>query len=331
MNMKKYKNKGVSDKPSVAKETALESDAKPSVAKETALESDECIIRAQSLYYEYSAGTPFSKKAVDGVSFSIKRNRITGIIGHTGSGKSTLLQMLNGLLVPMSGDVLLDSESIFRDKKTLRQARFRVGLVFQYPEYQLFEETVRKDISFGPANLGLSEEETEKRVSFACGFTGLDEQLLDKSPFDLSGGQKRRVAIAGIIAMKPDVLILDEPASGLDSAGRRVVFDGLVNYKNSTGAAVVVVSHSMEDMAKYADEVIVMAQGRMIASGSVNEVFSDRKMLTENSLEAPVISIFADELRDRLAAKGIDFPKGIYTVEAALSAITALLGKEGMH
>ena len=268
---------------------------------------------------------------MDGVSFSIKRNRITGIIGHTGSGKSTLLQMLNGLLVPMSGDVLLDSESIFRDKKTLRQARFRVGLVFQYPEYQLFEETVRKDISFGPANLGLSEEETEKRVSFACGFTGLDEQLLDKSPFDLSGGQKRRVAIAGIIAMKPDVLILDEPASGLDSAGRRVVFDGLVNYKNSTGAAVVVVSHSMEDMAKYADEVIVMAQGRMIASGSVNEVFSDRKMLTENSLEAPVISIFADELRDRLAARGIDFPKGIYTVEAALSAITALLGKEGMH
>lgn len=290
---------------------------------------NEIILEAKELCYEYSKGTPFCMKAVDKVSFSIKRNKITGIIGHTGSGKSTLVQMLNGLLEPSEGDVLLDSKSIFRDKKALRAAKFRVGLVFQYPEYQLFEETVRKDISFGPANLGLNEEKIEERVRFACEFTALDEQLLEKSPFDLSGGQKRRVAIAGIIAMKPDVLILDEPASGLDSAGRRAIFDGLVHYKNSTGSAVVVVSHSMEDMAKYADEVLVMSRGRLIADGSVDEIFSDRRMIAENSLDVPEICRFSDALGELLAEKGYDFPRGIYTVEAAASAITSLLGKEG--
>lgn len=282
------------------------------------------ILEAKDLVYEYGIGTPFRKMAVDHISFGVRTGRVTGIIGHTGSGKSTLVQMLNGLLTPQSGQVLFEGRDIFADKKKLREVRFRIGLVFQYPEYQLFEETVRKDIAYGPRNMGADEAEIERRVEEACDFVGLDRALLDKSPFDLSGGQKRRVAIAGILAMAPQVLILDEPASGLDPIGRKSIFEGLLRYRDNTGAAVVIVSHSMEDMAKYAEDIIVLANDRLILSGTRDEVFSHAALLLENGLDVPEAAHLAEKLR----ARGLPLAENLYTVEALRDALLPYL-KEG--
>ena len=281
----------------------------------------EYILRAEDLVYEYGIGTPFRKLAVDHVSLGVKGSRITGIIGHTGSGKSTLVQLLNGLLEPQSGKVYFHGADIHADKKKLHELRYRIGLVFQYPEYQLFEETVAKDIAYGPRNMGMDEESIKLCVEEACDFVGLDRSLLDKSPFDLSGGQKRRVAIAGVIAMHPEVLILDEPASGLDPIGRKSIFDGLLRYRDNTGAAVVIVSHSMEDMAKYAEDIVVLAEDKLVLSGTRDEVFSHADLLMKHSLDIPDIARLAVKLRE----KGLPLAQNLYTVEDTEKAILALL------
>ena len=281
----------------------------------------EYILQAEDLVYEYGVGTPFRKLAVDHVSLGVRSGRITGIIGHTGSGKSTLVQMLNGLLAPQSGKVYFHGNDIHSDKKKLHELRYKIGLVFQYPEYQLFEETVAKDIAYGPRNMGMDEDTIKACVEEACDFVGLDRALLDKSPFDLSGGQKRRVAIAGVIAMHPEVLILDEPASGLDPIGRKSIFDGLVRYRDNTGAAVVIVSHSMEDMAKYAEDIVVLAEDKLVLSGARDEVFSHADLLIKNSLDVPDISRLAALLRE----KGLPLPQNLYTVEETQKAILELL------
>ena len=277
-------------------------------------------LTVKNLTYVYGEGTPFLKKAVDNVSFDIKDKSITGIIGHTGSGKSTLVQMLNGILKPKSGEVLLDGENIYKSKKTLYEARFKIGLVFQYPEYQLFDETVRKDMAFGPKNMGLSSEEIEKRIIKAAEITGLSSDLLDKSPFELSGGQKRRAAIAGVMVMMPQVLILDEPASGLDPIGRKAIFEALLKYRESVGATVIIISHSMEDMAKYAEDIIVLKEGRIIANGSAKEVFGMAEALGENALSLPEITRVILALQKR----GIAIPSELYTVNDTAKAIYAL-------
>ncbi len=281
----------------------------------------EYILKAEDLVYEYGIGTPFRKLAVDHVSLGVRSSRITGIIGHTGSGKSTLVQLLNGLLEPQSGKVYFHGADIHADKKKLPELRYRIGLVFQYPEYQLFEETVAKDIAYGPRNMGMDEESIRLCVEEACDFVGLDRSLLDKSPFDLSGGQKRRVAIAGVIAMHPEVLILDEPASGLDPIGRKSIFDGLLRYRDNTGAAVVIVSHSMEDMAKYAEDIVVLAADKLVLSGTRDEVFSHADLLIRHSLDIPDIARLAVKLRE----KGLPLPQNLYTVEDTEKAILALL------
>lgn len=281
----------------------------------------EYILKAEDLVYEYGIGTPFRKLAVDHVSLGVRSSRITGIIGHTGSGKSTLVQLLNGLLEPQSGKVYFHGADIHADKKKLHELRYRIGLVFQYPEYQLFEETVAKDIAYGPRNMGMDEESIRLCVEEACDFVGLDRSLLDKSPFDLSGGQKRRVAIAGVIAMHPEVLILDEPASGLDPIGRKSIFDGLLRYRDNTGAAVVIVSHSMEDMAKYAEDIVVLAADKLVLSGTRDEVFSHADLLIRHSLDIPDIARLAVKLRER----GLPLPQNLYTVEDTKDAILALL------
>lgn len=281
----------------------------------------EYILKAEDLVYEYGIGTPFRKLAVDHVSLGVKSSRITGIIGHTGSGKSTLVQLLNGLLEPQSGKVYFHGADIHADKKKLHELRYRIGLVFQYPEYQLFEETVAKDIAYGPRNMGMDEESIKLCVEEACDFVGLDRSLLDKSPFDLSGGQKRRVAIAGVIAMHPEVLILDEPASGLDPIGRKSIFDGLMRYRDNTGAAVVIVSHSMEDMAKYAEDIVVLAEDKLVLSGTRDEVFSHADLLIDHSLDIPDIARLAVKLRER----GLPLVQNLYTVEDTKEAILALL------
>ena len=281
----------------------------------------EYILKAEDLVYEYGIGTPFRKLAVDHVSLGVRSGKITGIIGHTGSGKSTLVQLLNGLLEPQSGKVYFHGADIHADRKKLHELRYRIGLVFQYPEYQLFEETVAKDIAYGPRNMGMDEESVKLCVEEACDFVGLDRSLLDKSPFDLSGGQKRRVALAGVIAMHPEVLILDEPASGLDPIGRKSIFDGLVRYRDNTGAAVVIVSHSMEDMAKYAEDIVVLAEDKLVLSGTRDEVFSHADLLLRHSLDIPDIARLAVKLRE----KGLPLPSDLYTVEDTQKAILALL------
>ncbi|MGM9681771.1 MAG: energy-coupling factor transporter ATPase [Eubacteriales bacterium] len=278
-------------------------------------------IEIQNVSYVYGDHTAFCKVAVDNVSFSIEEGLITGMIGHTGSGKSTLVQMFNGLLIPTSGRVLLFGEELGTDKKKLKDARNTVGLVFQYPEYQLFEETVAKDIAFGPKNQGLSEDEIKIRVREAAAFVGLAPGIMDKSPFDLSGGQKRRVAIAGIIAMRPRVLVLDEPASGLDPIGREEIFGGLLRYKKETGGTVVIVSHSMEDMARYADRVIVLNQGKCVLSDTKEEIFRHGKELSSMGLDVPQITRFISRLRE----KGYGLPDNIYTVEDAAKVLLPLL------
>ncbi len=278
-------------------------------------------ITLENVSYVYSAGTPYEIKALDDVSVNIKSGIITGIIGHTGSGKSTFVQLLNGLERATEGRVLIDGKDIWENPKEISKVRFKVGLVMQYPEYQLFEETIREDIAFGPKNMGLDEEEIKERVKLAADFVGLDESLLDKSPFDLSGGQKRRAAIAGIIAMKPEVLVLDEPAAGLDPMGRDDILESIVKYKNETGATVIIVSHSMEDMARFCDELVVMAHAKVVMHGNCKEIFSKAEMLEEIGLSIPAIT----KLMMTLKEKGVDVNSGIYTVNDAIREIAKIL------
>lgn len=280
------------------------------------------MLRLEHITYRYSAGTPFEVKALDDVTLDIRRGRITGLIGHTGSGKSTLVQLLNGLTRPEAGRVLLDGQDIWQDPKQIGKVRFRVGLVMQYPEYQLFEETVRADIAFGPHNMQLSVEEIAERVDEAAAFAGVDPSLMDKSPFDLSGGQKRRVAIAGIMAMRPEVLVLDEPAAGLDPQGRRDIFGGIRAYNRKTGSTVVIVSHSMEDMAQYCDDVAVMAHARLLMTGTRDEVFARADELEAVGLDIPVITKLSSLLRQG----GMPLDPGLYTLEAAEAALAQVFG-----
>ena len=293
------------------------------------------ILQVEDLTYIYSIGTPFEHKALDQVSFSINPGEFVGIIGHTGSGKSTLMQQLNGLLKPTSGRVLLDGQDIWSDKKLTRAARFRVGLVFQYPEYQLFEETVYKDIAFGPTNMGLSREEIDRRVREAAGFVGLTEKQLEVSPFDLSGGQKRRVAIAGVIAMEPEVLILDEaimekpkllildePTAGLDPVGREEILGNIRAYRAAKNAAVLMVSHSMEDVARLTDRLLVMNGSRLAMDAAPGEVFEHVQELLDMGLSIPkVTQVFL-----RLRSLGVDV-KNVYTIDQAVAELLRL--KEG--
>ena len=280
------------------------------------------MLRLEHITYRYSAGTPFEVKALDDVTLDIRRGRITGLIGHTGSGKSTLVQLLNGLTRPEAGRVLLDGQDIWQDPKQIGKVRFRVGLVMQYPEYQLFEETVWADIAFGPRNMQLSGEEIAERVDEAAAFAGVDPSLMDKSPFDLSGGQKRRVAIAGIMAMRPEVLVLDEPAAGLDPQGRRDIFGGIRAYNRKTGSTVVIVSHSMEDMAQYCDDVAVMAHARLLMTGTRDEVFARADELEAVGLDIPVITKLSSLLRQG----GMPLDPGLYTLEAAEAALAQVFG-----
>ena len=280
------------------------------------------ILEVKNLTYIYSAGTPFEHKALDDISFSVERGEFIGIIGHTGSGKSTLMQQLNGLLKPTSGTVLLDGQDIWSDKKLTRQARFRVGLVFQYPEYQLFEETVYKDIAFGPKNMGLSAEEVDRRVREAAGFVGLTEQQLEVSPFDLSGGQKRRVAIAGVIAMEPEVLILDEPTAGLDPVGRSEILGNIQSYRKAKNATIMIVSHSMEDVARLTDRLLVMNGSKLAMDAPPAQVFTHAEELTQMGLNIPQVTQVFLELKKL----GLDV-KNVYTIDQAAAEIKRL--KEG--
>ncbi len=279
------------------------------------------ILVAENLNYIYSAGTPFEHQALENVSFSLQPGEFVGVIGHTGSGKSTLMQHLNGLLRPTSGRILLDGQDIWSDKALTRQARFRVGLVFQYPEYQLFEETVYQDIAFGPKNMGLNQEEIDRRVREAAGFVGLTEAQLDASPFDLSGGQKRRAAIAGVIAMEPDVLILDEPTAGLDPAGRAEILGNIQDYRREKNAAVLMVSHSMEDVARLTDRLLVMSGAKLVMDGTPREVFGRAEELLGMGLSIPQVTQVFLKLREM----GLEVPP-VYTMEQAVEALIQIKG-----
>ncbi len=282
------------------------------------------IIETKDLTYTYGEGTPFCKTAVDHVNISIEQGEFIGLIGHTGSGKSTLIQQFNGLLRPTSGSVLLNGKDIWAEPKKIRDVRFRVGMVFQYPEHQLFEETVLKDIAFGPGNMGLKQDEILKRARAAAEFVGLREELLEKSPFELSGGEKRRAAIAGVIAMDPDVLILDEPTAGLDPRGRDVLLSQIVNYHQVRHNTVILVSHSMEDIARTADRVLVMNSGRPVLFDTTEEVFSHGDELEEIGLRVPQITKVMAELKSR------GYPvTTVLTLEQALKQLMPLLQKGG--
>ncbi len=280
------------------------------------------ILELKGVSYIYSKGTPFQKIALDNIDVSFEKGKITGLIGHTGSGKSTLVNLLNGLYKPTEGKVYLDGVDIWEKPKEIGKVRYRVGLVMQYPEYQLFDETVRSDIGFAPRNQGLSDEEVQFRVEEAARFTGITEDLLDKSPFELSGGQKRRAAIAGIIAMRPDVLVLDEPAAGLDPKGRREILGSLSEYVKERDASIILVSHSMEDMAYYCDNVVVMNRAKVFKTGTVDEIFSDADSLSEIGLDVPVVAKIASNLR----RNGIDIKGKLYTVEGVKEAIMNYIG-----
>ena len=282
-------------------------------------------IELDNISYVYGEGTPFEMHALDGVSFGIRGGTVTGLIGHTGSGKSTLVQLLNGLNRPTSGRILLDGCDIWEKPREIKKIRFRVGLVMQYPEYQLFEETARADIAFGPKNMGLSADEIEQRVLEAAELSDLDVALLDRSPFELSGGEKRRVAIAGVLAMRPEVLVLDEPAAGLDPRGRDHILRRMREYQKKTGATVIIVSHSMEDMARFCDDVVVLSEGKLMMTGSTGEVFSRSRELSAVGLNIPEISLLCHELQDA----GVAVPDGIFTVEDAFEHLYALLRREG--
>ena len=278
-------------------------------------------LQVQNLDHIYSQGTPFEHVALKDVSFCVERGEFIGIIGHTGSGKSTLMQHLNGLLKPTSGKILLDGTDIWLDKKTTRQTRFRVGLVFQYPEYQLFEETVYKDIAFGPRNMGLDEKEVDRRVREAAGFVGLTEAQLEVSPFDLSGGQKRRVAIAGVIAMEPEILILDEPTAGLDPVGREEILQNIEAYRKAKNATIMMVSHSMNDVARLTDRLLVMCDASLAMDGTPDEVFRRADELVEMGLDIPELTRLFMKLRQL----GLDV-EPIYTMQQAIDALRSRKG-----
>ena len=281
------------------------------------------VIELKNVTYKYSAGTPFESVAVDDVSVSIEKGEFCGIIGHTGSGKSTLIQHLNGLIKPTSGEVLIDGKNIWGKDVDIRDIRFKVGLVFQYSEHQLFEETVYKDIAFGPKNMGLSEEEIDKRVHEAAENMGLSAELLERSPFDLSGGQKRRAALAGVIAMNPEILILDEPAAGLDPIGREKVLSKISDYHKKYGTTILLVSHSMEDIVKYAEKVLVMNKGKIFCHEETDKVFAKQDEIIKIGLDVPQITKIIMKLRE----KGINLGNDIYTVERAKERILEYLDK----
>ena len=283
------------------------------------------IIEAKALTHTYSAGTPFEHKAIDNVELQVMPGEFLGIIGHTGSGKSTLIQHLNGLLRPTDGQILLDGEDIWAKPKEIRQVRFQVGLVFQYPEYQLFEETVYKDIAFGPKNMGLQGEEIDRRVRQAAVFAGLDEDILERSPFELSGGQKRRVAIAGVIAMEPKVLILDEPTAGLDPRGREAILAQLRAYHEQKGSTIILVSHSMEEIARNVDRIVVMSHAHKLMDGTPEEVFSRAEELLQVGLDVPQVTKVAMELQKR----GLLQDSSVYTIEELARRLLTLKGGEG--
>ncbi len=281
----------------------------------------EIILETKGLTYVYGQGTPFEKTAMHGVDLTVRRGDFIGIIGHTGSGKSTLVQHLNGLLRPTSGSVLLEGKDIWAEPKKIRAVRFRVGMVFQYPEHQLFEETAYKDIAFGPKNMGLSEEEIDNRVRQAAAFVGLREELLEKSPFELSGGEKRRVAIAGVMAMQPEVLILDEPTAGLDPKGRDTILEQIRAYQEQNGTTVLLVSHSMEDVARVARRVLVMNRGEIAMFASAPEVFSRAQELADIGLSIPAVTQVFMQLRE----KGLPVGENVYTVEQAVRRLLPML------
>ena len=280
-------------------------------------------LETKNLTYVYGEGTPFRVTALDNVNASFYGNRIIALIGSTGSGKSTLIQQLNALLIPSKGEVLLDGENINKDKKTAYSVKFRVGICFQYPEYQLFESTVYKDIAFGPQNMKLSEDEIKKRVIESAEFVGLPLSYLNKNPFDLSGGEKRRVAIAGILAMRPEILILDEPAAGLDPIGKEKIQQLILRYRDTTNKTVIIVSHSMEEVAELADEILVMNKGKLVMRGTVDEIFSKADEIKALGLTVPAVT----EITDKIREAGIELPKGIYTMQQAVDALSHIGGK----
>ena len=283
------------------------------------------VLRVEHLSHSYSVGTPFEKKAVDDVTFSAQRGEFIGLIGHTGSGKSTLIQHFNGLLKPSAGHVYINGEDIFQSKEMTRAARFAVGLVFQYPEYQLFEETVYADVAFGPKNMGLSKEEIDRRVRENCRIVGLPDSVLDKSPFELSGGQKRRVALAGIFAMEPEVMVLDEPMAGLDPAGCAEVFRYIKDYHEKHGTTILFVTHSMEYAAQMAERIVVMDHGRILMDGTPQDVFARADELIAAGLDVPQVTRVFLELKKR----GVNVDTAVYTVEQAAAQLRALKGGEG--
>ncbi len=275
------------------------------------------LLEINNLSFTYGTGTAFEKKAVNDVSLKIEQGEFIGIIGHTGSGKSTFIQMLNGLIKPTQGQVLLDGTDIWANPKQIRKVRFRVGMVFQYPEYQLFEETVEKDIAFGPQNMGLSKDKIKERVESAARFVDLKPELLKKSPFELSGGEKRRAAIAGVIAMNPDVLILDEPTAGLDPRGRDVLLSQIASYHKSSNNTVLLVSHSMEDISRIADRILVMNKGNMFAFDETKKIFSRGEEIEKIGLQIPQIT----KIMIKLGKKGYKLPSDIYSVDQAVYEI----------
>jgi len=275
------------------------------------------VLKIENLSYVYNPGMPGETKALDNINLEIEEGAFVGVIGHTGCGKSTLISHFNGLTKPQTGRILLDGKDIWQDYKDIRQVRFSVGLVFQYPEYQLFEETCYKDIAFGPKNMGLSDEEIDERVRMAAKFCGVSDEMLMGSPFDLSGGQKRRVAIAGIIAMKPRVLVLDEPCAGLDPEGRELILSQVKNYQQTTGSTVVLVSHSMEDIANYADKVLVMEQGHVYNYDTTDKVFRDAENLSRMGLGIPDITKVFLKLKEM----GVDIGTDVYTIPYAVKQL----------
>ena len=281
-------------------------------------------ITTENLCHVYSRGTPFEKTAIHDVSLTIPKGQLAALIGHTGSGKSTFIQHLNALLQPSSGRVLLDGEDINRDKYARRDVKWKVGLVFQYPEYQLFEETVYRDIAFGPANMKLTKEEIDERGREAAALTGVEEARFERSPLELSGGQKRRIAIAGVIAMRPEVLILDEPTAGLDPAGRTQILDNIFRYREKSGATVLIVSHSMDDVARFAERIIVFNEGTVTMDGTPYEVFSHAQELVEIGLNVPKASELALALRRR----NIPLPESVFTHEQLLEALLKARGEK---
>lgn len=280
------------------------------------------ILKVEGLSYTYGEGTPFEQKALDNINFSIEAGEMIGVIGHTGSGKSTLLQHLNGLLRPQKGKVIFNGNDIWEKPKEIRNIRFKIGICFQYPEHQLFEDTVFKDVAFGPTNMGLDEDEIKRRTRFAIDSVGLGMDFWAKSPFDLSGGEKRRVAIAGVIAMEPDILILDEPTAGLDPRGRDEILALLKNYRKEYNKTIIIASHSMEDVASFADRVMVFNKSKLIMFDSVPNVFSKSQQLSEIGLDIPQVT----QLFIRLKEKGYNVSKNIFTVEDAIKELISLKG-----